>query len=65
MARPKKFVEAAKKFVEAEPLQPVSIPRAIRMRVVKDVLGMKAGYEFEGNMNDYKLQIKHKSIEVI
>jgi hypothetical protein len=36
-----------------------------RLRVIKQVEGRKIGDEFEAYLYDYRLQIKHGSVEVV
>jgi ribosomal protein S6E (S10) len=38
---------------------------AIMLKVVRPVDGKEVGETFAGRLNDYRLQIKHGSIEVI
>jgi ribosomal protein S6E (S10) len=38
---------------------------AVMLRVVRPVDGKEVGETFTGRLNDYRLQIKHGSIEVI
>jgi hypothetical protein len=53
-------VEQAAEVVTAKPAKGM-----IRVRVVKQVEGKKIGDEFDCYPHEYRLQIKHKSIEII
>jgi hypothetical protein len=51
----------------AEVVEQVEQPSgdAVMLKVVRPVDGKEVGETFTGRLNDYRLQIKHGSIEVI
>jgi ribosomal protein S6E (S10) len=51
----------------AEVVEQVEQPAgdAVMLKVVRPVDGKEVGETFAGRLNDYRLQIKHGSIEVI
>jgi ribosomal protein S6E (S10) len=51
----------------AEVVEQVEQPSgdAVMLKVVRPVDGKEVGETFSGRLNDYRLQIKHGSIEVI
>lgn len=55
-----------KQEAQVEQSEVVSNERGVmKFRVLKDVLGYKAGDEFESSYHAVRLQVKHRSIEPV